>query len=178
MHGTNSTRRHGRHRRRGRGAATCVALASMLATSACGATAVEPRSLEPMAPLDLDADPSPPTRSPAGRSGLAGPPDATDPSDPSDAAGVSPDISAALVVALSELVEHCVEHVQVGAFLGDEVLGEWWESVDGDEESLRESCRQVAATDPWRLEQISDDWRQVQAMLDALPVAEDLDDGT
>jgi hypothetical protein len=162
-----------------------VALASMLATSACGATAVEPRSLEPMAPLDPDADSSPPTRSPAGRSGVAGPPDPTnpsdpssDPSDPSDAAGVSPDISAALVVALSELVEHCVEHVQVGAFLGDEALGEWWEGVDGDEEALRDSCRQVAATDPWRLEQISDDWRQVQAMLDALPVAEDLDDGT
>lgn len=178
MQGINPTSRRGNRRARVRVAVGCVGLVGVVVTSACGATAGEPRSLEPMAPLDHDADSPPPARSPAGRSGLAGPPNASDPSDPSDltdpsdAASLSPDIGAALVAASSELVEHCVEHVKVGAFLGDVALGEWWDGVDGDEEALRESCRRVAATDPWRLEQISDDWRQMRAVLDAFAAPE------
>lgn len=147
-------------------------MSALVVTSACEATTA-PRSLEPLEPLDSDTLDSETLDSETGASSPSSGPGSAVPgtsgwTDPAGVASLAPDVSAAVVAASAEMVDHCVEHVQVGAFLGDVELTEWWDDVDRDEEVLRDTCREVAITDPWRLERISDEWQQMQSMLLAL----------
>jgi hypothetical protein len=151
-----------------RAISTVSIISFLVAASACDATAVPPRSLEPLEPLGSEIVESAPSSSGRGSGTSATGSESSEWLDPSRVASMAPDVSAALVVASAELIEHCVDLVQVGAFLGDTELVTWWDDVERDEVALRHTCREVAVNDPWHLEQLSEEWRQMEALLLAL----------
>jgi len=54
--------------------------------------------------------------------------------------------------ARQDMIDDCVEYVQMGAFVGDEAIAEVWTSVDQDDAELRRYCEGLAETAPATLD--------------------------
>jgi hypothetical protein len=83
-------------------------------------------------------------------------------------------IGAAAVDANLDLVPHdqvssCVESTKFGAFVGDAVALERWNSAGQSDADLAELCLQIWRADPAALETIHSDWIATQTAVAAAP---------
>ena len=65
------------------------------------------------------------------------------------------------------LLDACVQLVQFGAFTGSAELMDMWNTAGQDPAVLRDNCDGIGRIDAARLQNLADQWRDVQAFLAA-----------
>lgn len=84
--------------------------------------------------------------------------------------------SAPRVIVLPDAgVSSCVNAIQFGAFSGDEELTTMWTSVDADADAARALCRDLAADDPARFDELRRGWDTVQSLTASTPAPQAVD---
>jgi hypothetical protein len=83
-------------------------------------------------------------------------------------------VGVAAAEASMDLVPHdqitsCVESTKFGAYVGDAVAFERWNSAGQSEANLAKVCNQIWRADPAALATIHSDWMETQALVAATP---------
>jgi hypothetical protein len=85
--------------------------------------------------------------------------------DPVGAAAADADIN----LVPQEQVAACVESTKFGAYVGDPLALERWNSADQSDDDLAEVCTQIWHREPTALAAIHSDWMATQALIAASP---------
>jgi hypothetical protein len=73
--------------------------------------------------------------------------------------------AVAVAFAPPEHVTSCVEQIKFGAFAGEPVWSEVWDSVGRTDDGASAHCTQLGTDNPGELARVHDGWLQVQAFL-------------
>jgi hypothetical protein len=93
----------------------------------------------------------------------------TDPNTTSyDPVGVAA-ADASLDLVPHDQITSCVESTKFGAYVGDAVAFERWNSAGQSETNLAEACNQIWRADPAALATIHSDWMAAQEVIAATP---------